>query len=211
MSSLSLPVPGKKRGMSQTETTTPLEASTKKLTASYSQIPDAVFEEEAEKNDEEYPFDFEKYYESREVQREPMHELVRVAGDSLVVSAPTRPHRTANAPPPLWKEGKTVYIDDCIAFYMKKQWTRIQRKYFPAPHAIAESMQPGMLVEMYQHDRTDSETNNNGGLMFRVKTGDQGHSYMLEGSGGPDDPDPLFTDYLGMPFSHYMIVATNNV
>ena len=197
MSTSSLSVPTRvKRGLSQSEgSTTPLDESVKRQTASFSSIPNTVFDEEAEKDDNDYPFDFEKYYESREVQREPVAELVKVPGDALLVSAPTRVHRSTPAPPSLWKEGQSKYIDDCISFYTKKQWSRVQRKYFPAIQAANEPLDHAMIVEMYQHNKRDMETNTNGGLMFRVKGSSDG---VRNGDGSPDEPDSLYPEYLGL-------------
>lgn len=180
--------------MSQSDTTTALDEGVRRQTASFSNIPDTVFEEEAEKDDNDYPFDFEKYYESREVQREPVTELVKIPGDSLVVSAPARTHRSTPSPPAMWKEGQRKYIDDCISFYTKKQWSRVQRKYYPQPPVVSDPLEPNMSVEMYQHNKTDMETNTNGGLMFRVK----GSATSVQNGGGqPDEADTLYPEYLG--------------
>ena len=76
-------------------------------------LPDQIFSDiavlEEQQGGDEAPFDFEKYYESKDVAKEAVRELVAIPNDEVAVQAPTREHRCSPYIPPQWTSGVSRY------------------------------------------------------------------------------------------------------
>ncbi|KYQ91596.1 DOCK family protein [Tieghemostelium lacteum] len=91
------------------------------------QIPSILLEDEIEK-EEDYPFDFEKYYyESKEINREISRELVIIPNDQIQnqIDKVQKENRVSSLPND-YKYKQSQHVDDCIQFYSSNSWKSLK-------------------------------------------------------------------------------------
>eukprot|EP00026_Physarum_polycephalum_P000226 Phypoly_transcript_00226.p1 GENE.Phypoly_transcript_00226~~Phypoly_transcript_00226.p1 ORF type:complete len:1906 (-),score=310.18 Phypoly_transcript_00226:3-5720(-) len=182
------------------------EESTRRMSQpAHPHLPDQMFSEiaalEEQQGGVEPPFDFEKYYESRDAAKEPVRELVVIPNDEIMVTAPMREHRCTPYVPPQWTPNVSRSVDDCMSYYSQTEWKTVRRKYQNTNLATSASSSSlnnsasngnnaqDLQVEMsHLEDSKDEE----GSLKFRIDAMAQKHSHEA----GVDEPDPLHMDYL---------------
>ncbi|KAF2071777.1 hypothetical protein CYY_006905 [Polysphondylium violaceum] len=117
------------------------------------QIPSILLEDEIEKDDD-YPFDFEKYYyESKEINREVSRELVVIPDDSVQnqIEKITKENRI-NTNPIDYIEKKNLHTDDCIQFYSSNSWKAIKSFNY------TKDENPGTIVGTISEERMEFKT-----------------------------------------------------
>jgi len=117
------------------------------------QIPSILLEDEIGKDDD-YPFDFEKYYyESKEINREVSRELVVIPDDSIQnqIEKITKENRI-NTNPIDYIEKKNLHIDDCIQFYSSNTWKSLKTFNY------TKDENPGTIVGTISEERMEFKT-----------------------------------------------------
>eukprot|EP01113_Clastostelium_recurvatum_P000766 TRINITY_DN1033_c0_g1_i4.p1 TRINITY_DN1033_c0_g1~~TRINITY_DN1033_c0_g1_i4.p1 ORF type:complete len:1958 (+),score=678.41 TRINITY_DN1033_c0_g1_i4:71-5944(+) len=122
-------------------------------------VPDSYFRETPEDELAQYPMDFEKYYESKEVSREPLKDLVIIPTDELEVVPVRREFRHADSTPKNYTRGTSLFLDDCMDTYRKDVYKVVRRKYHAKFSAATIRRQSNsnastnsMPFELYQID-----------------------------------------------------------
>ncbi|KAN0025838.1 hypothetical protein ACTFIU_001598 [Dictyostelium citrinum] len=117
------------------------------------QIPSILLEDEIEK-EEDYPFDFERYYyESKEINREVSRELVVIPDDATQNQIENLPKENRIKSNPFdYKENKNQHIDDCIKFYSNNTWKSLKTfNYY-------KNETPGAIVHQLTEERIEFKT-----------------------------------------------------
>ncbi|EGC35654.1 hypothetical protein DICPUDRAFT_151994 [Dictyostelium purpureum] len=117
------------------------------------QIPSILLEDEIEK-EEDYPFDFERYYyESKEINREISRELVTIPDDTVQNQIENLPKENRISSNPFdYKENKNQHIDDCIRFYSMNNWKSLKTfNYY-------KDETPGAVVTSLTEERVEFKT-----------------------------------------------------
>ncbi|EGG21533.1 DOCK family protein [Cavenderia fasciculata] len=131
------------------------------------QIPAILLEDDVETEHEQYPFDFEKYYyESKEINRETVRELVVIPDETTTDHVQLIPkyNRTLVLPSD-YKKGANQYIDDCIDFYYSTNWKTLKGNDFTVdetPHSIVNSiMEKKIEYKALPDDSSSSSSSSN--------------------------------------------------
>ncbi|GAM17423.1 hypothetical protein SAMD00019534_005980 [Acytostelium subglobosum LB1] len=109
------------------------------------QIPAILLEDETEREDEEYAFDFERYYyESKEFNRETVRELVVIPDEVTQDSVQLLPkeNRVTSAPND-FKAGANQHIDDCLDFYLAPSYSTLKtttHQTDETPHTVVTQL-----------------------------------------------------------------------
>ncbi|KAK5577362.1 hypothetical protein RB653_002303 [Dictyostelium firmibasis] len=117
------------------------------------QIPSILLEDEIEK-EEDYPFDFERYYyESKEINREVSRELVVIPDDATQNQIENLPKENRIKSNPFdYKENKNQHIDDCIKFYSNNTWKSLKTfNYY-------KNETPGAIIQQLTEERIEFKT-----------------------------------------------------
>ncbi|EFA75991.1 DOCK family protein [Heterostelium album PN500] len=127
------------------------------------QIPEILLEDEPELEDEEYPFDFERYYyESKEINRETVRELVVIPEEMNVdtLEYVVKDNRI-RSPPTDYKSGVNQVVDDCLDFYLSTNYKTLKTTSYQnneSPHAVVHQLMERKIESKPPPDETTTST-----------------------------------------------------
>eukprot|EP01133_Synstelium_polycarpum_P007631 gene7631-8927_t len=162
------------------------------------QIPAILLEDDPEGIDEDYPFDFERYYyESKDINRETSRELVVIPDETTFEHLQLLPKENRSQTLPMdYKSGTNQQIDDCIDFYQSPAWRTIKTVSYnvdETPHSILNTL----MEKKIEHKPLDESSAQNEQQQQQQQ---QQSDSMFQQSSGPifknDEVDELHMGYL---------------